>query len=73
MKITKSQLRQINKEEIPRYSEENLYDFAKPLGKKFINDLKNKVFNMEVNASNYEDCMNKIEEMCHELKSAKGE
>ena len=53
--------------------EENLYDFAKPLGKKFINDLKNKVFNMEVNASNYKDCMNKIEEMCHELKSAKGE
>ena len=53
--------------------EENLYDFAKPLGKKFVNDLKNKVFSMEVNANNYEDCMNKIEEMCHELKSAKGE
>ena len=53
--------------------EENLYDFAKPLGKKFVNDLKNKVFNMEVNANNYEDCMNKIDEMCHELSTAKGE
>ena len=40
-----------------------LYDFAKPLGKKFIDDLKYKVFNMEVNVRNYEDCMDKIKEM----------
>ena len=48
--------------------EDNLYDFAKPLGKKFVNDLKNKVFNMDVNVRNYEDCMNKIQEMIKEKK-----
>ena len=46
--------------------EDNLYDFAKPLGKKFIDDLKYKVFNMEVNVRNYEDCMDKIKEMIKE-------
>jgi hypothetical protein len=53
--------------------EENLYDFAKPLGKKFIDDLKVKVSKMEINANNYESCMNKIDEMSHEKKTAKGE
>ena len=48
--------------------EDNLYDFAKPLGKKFIDDLKYKVFNMEVNVRNYEDCMDKIQEMIKEKK-----
>ena len=53
--------------------EENLYDFAKSLGKQFIKDLQGKVFRMEINANNYEDCMNKIEEMTHEKQAAKGE
>ena len=53
--------------------EDNLYDFAKPLGKKFIDDLKGKVSSMEINSNNYETCMNKIEEMTHEKQQAKGE
>ena len=53
--------------------ESNLYDFAKPLGKKFVKDLKDKVYRMEINTNNYEDCMNKIEEMTHEKQAAKGE
>ena len=53
--------------------EENLYDFAKSLGKQFVKDLQGKVFRMEINANNYEDCMNKIEEMTHEKQAAKGE
>ena len=53
--------------------EDNLYDFAKPLGKKFVKDLKDKVYRMEINTNNYEDCMNKIEEMTHEKQAAKGE
>ena len=43
--------------------EDNLYDFAKPLGKKFVNELKNKVLNMELNVRNYESCMEKIQDM----------
>ena len=53
--------------------EENLYDFAKSLGKQFVKDLQGKVFRMEINANNYEACMNKIEEMTHEKQAAKGE
>ena len=53
--------------------EENLYDFAKPLGKKFIDDLKAKVSKMEINTNNYENCMNKIDEMSHEKQAVKGE
>ena len=53
--------------------EENLYDFAKPLGKKLVNELKDKVFRMDINARNYENCMNKVEEMLTEKKLAKGE
>ena len=48
--------------------EDNLYDFAKPLGKKFVDDLKGKVSNMGINSGNYENCMNKIEEMVTEKK-----
>ena len=43
--------------------EENLYDYAKPLGKELIKDLKNKVASMGINANNYEACMEKIENM----------
>ena len=47
---------------------DNLYDYAKTLGKKFINDLKGKVFRMEINASNYEACMEKVEQMIQDKK-----
>ena len=50
--------------------EENLYDFAKPLGKKFVNDLKDKVQNMELHTNNYEAVINKIQKMINE-KGAK--
>ena len=53
--------------------EENLYDMAKPLGKKFLDDLKAKVSRMEINTNNYENCMNKIDEMSHEKQAVKGE
>ena len=43
--------------------EENLYDFAKPLGKELIKDLKSKVASMNINANNYEACMDKIRDM----------
>ena len=43
--------------------EDNLYDYAKPLGKDMVNDLKRKVASMEINANNYEACMEKVEQM----------
>ena len=46
--------------------EENLYDLAKPLGKKFVDDLKRKVASMELNAHNYEACIEKIINMTKE-------
>ena len=46
--------------------EENLYDLAKPLGKKFVDDLKRKVASMELNAHNYEACIEKIINMTRE-------
>ena len=45
---------------------DNLYDFAKPLGKKFVDDLKGKVSIMEINARNYESCIDKIQNMIKE-------
>ena len=53
--------------------EKNLYAMAKPLGKKFVDDLKAKVLKMEINTNNYENCMNKIDEMSHEKQAVKGE
>ena len=53
--------------------EKNLYAMAKPLGKKFVDDLKAKVSKMEINTNNYENCMNKIDEMSHEKQAVKGE
>jgi len=53
--------------------EKNLYATAKPLGKKFVDDLKAKVSKMEINTNNYENCMNKIDEMSHEKQAVKGE
>ena len=43
--------------------EDNLYDYAKPLGGKMVNDLKVKVRKMEINANNYEACIEKVEQM----------
>ena len=48
--------------------EENLYDFAKPLGKELTKDLKSKVASMNINANNYEACMEKIENMIKDKK-----
>ena len=48
--------------------EDNLYDLAKPLGKKFVDDLKSKVASMELNTNNYEICLEKIQKMTKEKK-----
>ena len=44
----------------------NLYELAKPLGKKFVDDLKNKANNMELHVNNYEAVIEKIENMIKE-------
>jgi hypothetical protein len=46
--------------------EVNLYDLAKPLGKKFVDDLKYKVGKMELHTSNYEAVIEKIQNMIKE-------
>ena len=51
--------------------EDNLYDYAKPLGKDMVNDLKNKVSKMGINANNYEACLEKINKMIQD--KTKGE
>ena len=43
-----------------------LYELAKPLGKKFVDDLKNKATNMELHVSNYEAVIEKIQNMIKE-------
>lgn len=45
---------------------DDLYLLAKPLGVKFVNDLKYKVSNMAMNAHNYEACVEKIQNMIKE-------
>lgn len=40
-----------------------LFKLAEPLGKKLINDLKNNVASMDINANNYKACLEKIENM----------
>ena len=52
--------------------EDNLYDLAKPLGKKFVDDLIAKVSAMEINAYNYEACISRIQNMIKE-KEKKGD
>ena len=52
--------------------EDNLYDLAKPLGKKFVDDLIAKVSAMEINAHNYEACISRIQNMIKE-KEKKGD
>tara|TARA_Y100001963_G_scaffold143924_1_gene215403 strand:+ start:172 stop:750 length:579 start_codon:yes stop_codon:yes gene_type:complete len=51
--------------------EDNLYDFAKPLGKKFVDDLKVKVKNMELHVNNYEAVIKRIEDMIKDKKGKK--
>ena len=51
--------------------EDNLYDYAKPLGKKLVDDMKGKVASMEINANNYEACMEKIKQMIQEKEGGK--
>ena len=46
--------------------EDNLYDLAKPLGGKFVNDLITRVGAMEINAYNYEACISRIQNMIKE-------
>ena len=46
--------------------EDNLYDLAKPLGKKFVDDLKYKTGKMELHANNYEAVIEKIQKMIKE-------
>ena len=41
----------------------HLYKTAKPLGNEIYKDLKVKVENMDINANNYEACMEKVEQM----------
>ena len=43
-----------------------LYELAKPLGKKFVDDLKNKATNMELHVNNYEAVIEKIQNMIKE-------
>ena len=50
--------------------QDNLYDLAKPLGKKFVDDLKDKANKMELHANNYEAVIEKIQKMIKE-KGAK--
>ena len=47
-----------------------LYELAKPLGKKFVDDLKHKANNMELHVNNYEAVIEKIQNMIKE-KGAK--
>tara|TARA_R110000824_G_scaffold227038_4_gene414848 strand:- start:421 stop:999 length:579 start_codon:yes stop_codon:yes gene_type:complete len=51
--------------------EETLCDVAKPHGVAFVNDLKAKVRNMDINANNYEACIEKIQNMKNNTKKEK--
>ena len=46
--------------------EKSLYDLAKPLGKKFVDDLKKKADSMDLNAHNYEAVIEKVQNMIKE-------
>ena len=52
--------------------EDNLYDLAKDEGEKFVNDLRKKVQNMQINVRNYESCINKIQDMIKEKGKKNG-
>ena len=48
--------------------ETELYKLAKPLGDKLVSDLKAKVSKMEINAHNYDACLEKINNMTQDKK-----
>ena len=48
--------------------EAELYKLAKPLGDKLVSDLKAKVSKMEINAHNYDACLEKINNMTQDKK-----
>ena len=50
--------------------ETKLYGLAKSISKELVNDLKGKVSKMEINANNYEACIEKVEQM---IKNKKGD
>ena len=50
--------------------EAKLYELAKSVSKELVNELKSKVANMEINANNYEACVEKVEQM---IKNKKGD
>ena len=50
--------------------EAKLYGLAKSISKELVNDLKGKVSKMEINANNYEACIEKVEQM---IKNKKGD
>jgi len=52
--------------------EDNLYDLAKDEGEAFVNDLRKKVQNMQINVRNYESCINKIQDMIKEKGKKNG-
>ena len=45
---------------------QDLYELAKPLGKKFVDDLKVKATNMSLNAHNYDAAVEKIQNLIKE-------
>ena len=51
--------------------EKELYELAKPLGKKFVDDLKSKVQNMDINVRNLDSCIEKIKHMIKDNKKGK--
>ena len=50
--------------------ETKLYGLAKSISEELVNDLKGKVNKMEINANNYEACIEKVEQM---IKNKKGD
>ena len=50
--------------------EAKLYELAKSISKELVNELKVKVSKMEINANNYEACIEKVEQM---IKNKKGD
>jgi hypothetical protein len=51
--------------------ETKLYSLAKSIGVELVRDLKDKVSKMEINANNYEACIEKVEQMIKDKKGDK--
>ena len=48
--------------------ETKLYELASPLDKKLVDNLKSKVKSMEINAHNYDACLEKVQKMIQDKK-----